>query len=101
MTFSKRHWEKLIRGISKNSDKVFISHHALIRMKGRGITQEILFDVLKKGTIDSEPEPDIKTGHMKCTMQRFTAGNPVGVVVACENEGAVDCVVVTTFIIGE
>ena len=58
------------------------------------------FDVLRKGKILLEPEPDIKTGHMVCRMERFTAGSPIAVVVACENENALDCIVVTAFIIG-
>jgi hypothetical protein len=101
MAFSKRDWEKLIRNLSKDSRRVFLSSHALIQMKRRNITQEIVFDVIQKGTIHAEPEPDIKTGDMKCTMQRFTAGRPIGVVVACEDENAVDCLVITAFIIGD
>ncbi len=101
MAYSKRDWEKRIRKMAQNASNVFFSDHVLKQMKARHITRDMAFDVLLKGNIQMEPEPDIKTGHMKCRMQRFTAGKPVAAVVACENEDATDCIVVTAFIIGD
>lgn len=101
MTYSKRDWEKLIRKMTLDASKVFFSNHALKQMKDRKITQPMAFDVLRKGVIHAEPELDIKTGHLKCRMQRFTAGKSVAIVVACEDEKAIDCIIVTAFIIGD
>lgn len=84
-----------------DTSNVFFSDHALIKMKAKKITQSMVFDVLRKGSVHMEPEPDIKTGDTKCRMERFTAGKPIAVVVACEDENALDCLVVTSFIIGD
>jgi hypothetical protein len=101
MAYSKRDWEKLVREIAKDATKVSFADHVLVRMRSRNITHAMVFDVLRKGVIQIEPEIDIKHGDIHCRMQRFTAGKPVGVVVACEDENAVECLVVTAFIIGD
>jgi hypothetical protein len=100
MHYSKQDWEKKIRNIARDSMRISFSRHALGQMRARKITQPMALDVLRKGRIFLEPEPDIKTGHTLCRMERFTAGCPVAVVVACEDERAVDCIVVTAFMIG-
>jgi hypothetical protein len=101
MAYSKRDWEKLIRKLSLDESNVFFSVHGLQQMKTRRITRDMALDVLLKGNIQIEPEPNIKTGHITCRMQRFTAGKNIGVVVACEDESASCCLIVTAFIIGD
>lgn len=100
MSYSKRAWEKAIRKVATKTEDVMFSKHALSQMKARKITMTMALDVLRKGVINREPEPDIKTGHTKCTMERYTAGMSIAVVAACESESAVHCVVVTSFVIG-
>lgn len=87
--------------MSQDTANVFFSEHVLKQMKDRKITRPMVLDVLRKGNIPMEPEPDIKTGHMKCRMQRFTAGKSVAIVAACEDEDATECVVVTAINIGD
>lgn len=100
MPYSKHDWEKRIKNIALESACISFSSHALSQMRKRKITLSMALDVLRKGKILLEPEPDIKTGHMVCRMERYTAGSPVAVVVACEDENAPNCIVVTAFIIG-
>lgn len=100
MSYSKHDWERMIKSIANVSGRISFSKHALSQMRSRKITLSMAFDVLRKGKILLEPEPDIKTGHTICRMERFTAGSAVAVVVACEDENAPDCIVVTAFIIG-
>lgn len=100
MTFSKRDWEKLIRKIAKDDGSVFLSEHVEVRMRQRKITRGMVLEVLRKGNIHREPEPDIKTGDTKCTMERYVAGEPIGVVVALENIKSISCLVITAFVIG-
>lgn len=100
MSYSKRDWEKTVRRLAAKTEDVLFSKHALSQMKARKITMIMALDVLRKGVINREPEPDIKTGHTKCTMERYTAGMSIAVVAACESESAVQCIVVTSFVIG-
>ena len=100
MACSKRDWGKVVRRIAVNTDNVIFSRHALGQMKARNITSAMALDVLRKGVIHREPEPDIKTGHMKCMLERYTAGMSIAVVTACEDEGASTCFVVTSFVVG-
>ncbi len=100
MPSSKRDWEKLVRQIAKDEENVFFSTHAEARMRQRKITRLIALEVLRKGNINSEPEPDIKTAHTKCTLERFVAGVHIAIVVALENINSTSCLVVTAFVIG-
>ena len=100
MSYSKLDWEKLVKRIAVNSASIHFSKHALSQMKKRKISQSMALDALRKGKISLEPEPDIRSGHIICRMERFTAGVPITVAVACENENASDCIVVTAFVIG-
>ncbi len=100
MSFSKRDWEKLIRKIAENEGKVFISEHAELRMRQRNITRVVALEVLRKGNINQEPEPDLKTGDMKCALERYVAGHAVKIVVAVEDSNATTCLIVTAFAIG-
>lgn len=101
MSYSKRDWEKLIRKIAGDASNVHFSKHALQQMKARHISNVVALDVLKKGNIAREPEPDIKTGHTVCRMERFSAGKAVTIAVALEDEKSTGCIVVTAFVIGE
>jgi Domain of unknown function (DUF4258) len=101
MPTSKRDWEKLVQRISKNTDQVFFTSHAISQMKARKITKAMALDVLRKGVIHIVPEVDIKTGDTKCRMQRFTAGKQLAVVAACKDESAINCIVVTAFVVGD
>ncbi len=100
MSFSKRDWEKLIRKIAKEEGNVFFSEHVELRMRQRKITRIVAMEVLRKGNINKEPEPDIKTGDTKCAMERYVAGQPISIVVALEDRNATSCLVVTAFVIG-
>ncbi|MGB7196121.1 MAG: DUF4258 domain-containing protein [Collimonas pratensis] len=99
MSTSKHQWEKLIRGIAQDTARISFSRHALGQMRARKITLSMALDVLRKGKIELEPEVDMKTGHTCCRMERYTAGKAVAVVVACEDEHAPDCIVVTAFVV--
>jgi len=98
---SKADWERRIRHLARDSATIVWTEHAKQQMRKRRITLPVALDVLLNGIIHREPEPDIRTGHMKCTMERFCAGRPTAVVVALENAAPSSCIVVTAFIIGE
>ncbi len=94
-------WQTLIRHLATDSRNVFFSKHALRRMRERHITRRQVIDVLQFGVIRREPEPDLKTGHTQCRMERAIAGRNIGVVLALEDQHAGSGIVVTTLLIGE
>lgn len=97
MACSTRDLDKRIRAIAKAKAGtcIFWTEHARLRMRQRHITMPMALDVLKSGVIYDEPEPDIKTGHIKCKLERFVAGRQLALVVALHEEGADICIVVT------
>lgn len=101
MSLSKRDWERLIRQLAEDSSRLKWTNHAKTRMRERNLNTPVVLDVLRKGVINREPEPNIKTGCMECRMDRYVAGRNIGVVVALESGKATSCIVVTTLIIGE
>jgi hypothetical protein len=100
MAWSKRDWERHVRGLAKSDECIFWSRHVEKQMRARKITIPSALDVLRKGIINLEPEPDIKTGDMVCRMERFVSGRSLAICVALESEGASDCLVVTAIVIG-
>ncbi|QEZ46000.1 DUF4258 domain-containing protein [Cupriavidus oxalaticus] len=95
MPWAKRDWETHIRKLCRDTARIFWTSHAEQQMQERHIAKAVALDVLRLGVIRREPEPDIRTGHTLCRMERFCAGAPIGIVVALEAEGASACIVVT------
>ena len=56
---------------------------------------EMAVDVISKGSIQIEPEVDIRTAHTVCRMERFCAGKHVAICVALESQIATKRIVVT------
>lgn len=101
MAWSKRDWEKLVKQIAKDSANVSWSTHAQQQMRRRHITFAMALDVLCHGVIQKEPEPDIRTGNMICRMERYCAGNDLGICVALHSELATEMIVVTAIRFGD
>lgn len=95
MAWSKKQWETHIRGCCQDTSNIAWTKHAKTRMRERKITMAVALDILRNGTIKLEPEPDIKTGHMVCRIERYCAGSTIALSVALEEEGATTCIVVT------
>ena len=72
-------------------------------MRERQITRLQVLEVLQRGVIrrEPDPEPDLKTGHALCRMERAITGRNIGVVLALEDANAGAGIVVTTLLIGE
>jgi hypothetical protein len=100
-TLSMAQWESLIRAIATDSGRILFTRHAKERMRQRSVTYAQVLEVLQRGVIRREPEPDIKTGHMLCRMERHIAGRSVGAVVALQSVQADSGAVVTVMLIGE
>ena len=99
-TPSMAQWEALVRELATDSGRIFFTRHATERMRQRGVTHAQVLEVLQRGVIRCEPEPDMKTGHTLCRMERHIAGRSVGAVVALQSAQADSGAVVTVMLIG-
>ncbi len=93
---SKPQIQQHIRHAAQESINVTITQHASVRMRERGITNAMLFDVLRRGLLNREPEPDLRHSGITCLMQRYIAGVNIGVLVNV-NSPAVGMIVITVF----
>lgn len=94
--FSKAQLQRHIRKAALQTINVTITRHARSRMRERHITNAMLFDVLKGGSIKNEPEPDMRHSGIKCQMERYSAGMNIAAIVNVEmpSEGLI---VITVF----
>ncbi len=96
MGISASQLERHIRQAAAVSANVFVNTHAAQRMRQRHINLSMVFEALTRGTLDGEPEPDMKHPGVKCRVQRYVAGVHVAVVVAVEYPSP-ELAVVTVF----
>lgn len=82
--FSKAQLQRHIRKAALQSINVTITQHASLRMRERHITNAMLFDVLKGGSIKNEPELDMRHSGIKCQMERYSAGMNIAAIVNVE-----------------
>lgn len=87
--------------MAQDSGRVFFTQHARLRMRQRGVTFAQVLEVLQRGVLRRKPEPDLKTGHTLCRMERVIAGRNVGAVVALKSIVAEQGAIVTVMLIGE
>ena len=97
---SKSQLQLRIRNTARESKRIFVTGHAEKQMRRRAITRELMEEVLQRGQLRPEPEPNLAYGTLECRMERFCAGRDLGVVVALSDEDP-DLVVVTAMVIGD
>lgn len=68
-------------------------------MNARKISRDMAIEVLAKGRLLRQPEPNLRRGSTECTMERYIAGRDIGVVAAVTEDNA-RVVIVTTMLIG-
>jgi hypothetical protein len=76
---------QLIREAAQDTSRIRWSGHARKRMRKRQITTRQVLDVLDKGRIVEGPARGT-TGDWECTLEWFTAGDSIVVVVVIEME---------------
>ncbi len=79
---TKQQATKLIREIALDSRNVIITTHAKVRMVERKISRQMVFECLRHGRIDRQPEPNVMKGSLECLMEHHVAGETIGVVAA-------------------
>jgi hypothetical protein len=88
---------RIIRQAAVDSRQVFFTDHVGRRMKTRRITRTQVLECLPRGTITEGPTRDLR-GNWTCRMERFVAGEQIGVAVAIESSASL--VVITVFTVG-
>jgi len=78
---SRAQLQRHIRKAALQTINVTITHHAILRMRERHITNAMLLDVLKSGVIKREPEPDIRHSGINCQVERYSAGINIAAIV--------------------
>lgn len=91
---SKSQLQSHIRTVSRDSSRVAFTNHVLLRMKERRITRDLALEVLRKGLLIREPEPNLARGSIECRMEKFMTGRDIGIVVALRDDDP-DLLVIT------
>ena len=83
----------MLRGLAKDSGKVFFSTHAEQQMHDRNVTRMQVMECIRMGTVFEEFHQDVH-GNWRCTLQHIHAGDHIHVVAALNMD---HLVIVTTF----
>lgn len=86
---------KLIKSLSMDSSRIYYTKHAEKGMNKRKISQTQVLRCLRHGTAVEGPARSIK-GNWEIRLEVFTAGEPLSVVVALENDGSGNYIIVIT-----
>jgi hypothetical protein len=89
--------QRQIRTTAADAARIFLTSHVKARMKSRKVNVAEVFDVLRKGTIREQPEPNVLKGSLECRMERYVGGRECAVVVALDDENP-DLLVVTVWV---
>ena len=94
---SKEQLAKRIRNAAKVTANVVITFHVMVQMKKRRVTTSMVYECLRLGQMQREPEENLKFGTLECRMERYCAGCNCTVIVAL-NEEYPDLVCVTVWV---
>lgn len=82
--WSKTQWQRHIRQLSAVVGHVIFTDHALLRMRQRQISRLAALEILKKGAIRREPEPNLRYDTLECRMEYYVAGRNLALVAAVD-----------------
>lgn len=89
---------KTIRRLAEKSENIFVIDHAKKRMKIRHITNDQVFDCLKKGNLIEGPYRDIGTGNWRMKLEYTSAGQDIRVVAELfTREDGEKIIIITVF----
>jgi len=86
---------RLVRDIAQHSENIYLSNHARIRMRERGITRAQVEYCLRNGHLDEPAHKNIR-GNWQCRLQCVHAGDWIRVAVALEKDEADQWIMVLT-----
>jgi hypothetical protein len=82
--WSKSQWQRHIRAKAETGRDVIFTDHALLRMRQRHISRASALEILRKGVIRREPEPNLRRGTLECRMEYYVAGRNLALVAAVD-----------------
>ena len=83
--WSKSQWQRHIRMALSAPERIVFTNHALQQMRARRVTRSEAMDVLKKGIIRREPEPNLRRGTLECRLEYYVAGRDLALVAAVDS----------------
>ena len=83
-----------IRHLAQNSECVYISDHALLRMQERGVNDSEVLICLREGVVQRPAKVDVKNDEVRVRMDHFGSARNISVVVTLSDVDP-DTVVVT------
>lgn len=98
-SLSRAQLQAHIRAVAAESGRVLFTDHALVRMKQRHLTREVVVNVLRKGRLRWPVEHNRAKGNLECRMELFAVGRDIAVVAAVSDEDP-DLVVITAMTTG-
>jgi hypothetical protein len=96
---SRAQLQRKIRHIARDTSNVVVTVHARQQMRLRKVLAESMYECLRLGTLNREPEPNLMKGSLECRMEHYCAGRNLGVLVAlCDEDPSL--IVITVMHIG-
>lgn len=93
-SWSKSQWQRHIRIAVSAPERIVFTNHAMEKMRTRRVTRSEAMEVLNKGIIRREPEPNLRRGTLECRLEYYVAGRDLALVAAVDS-GNPTVVVVT------
>ena len=84
-SWSKSQWQRHIRIALGVPERIVFTNHALQQMRTRKVTRSEAMEVLKKGIIRREPEPNLRRGTLECRLEYYVAGRDLALVAAVDS----------------
>ena len=82
--WTKSQWQRHIRLAVTTAENVIFTDHALLRMRQRQVSRMAAVEILKKGVIRREPEPNLRRGTLECRVEHYIAGRNLALVAAVD-----------------
>ncbi len=96
---SKTQLQAHIRAVAVDSRRVYFTEHALVRMRKRHLSREVVLTVLTRGRLIRTPEWNRIKGNLECRMEYYAVGMDIAAVVAVSDDDP-DLIVITAMTTG-
>jgi hypothetical protein len=91
---SKTQLQAHIRAVAADSRRVLFTEHALVRMRKRHLSREVVLAVLTRGRLIRSPEWNSNKGNLECRMEYYAVGMDIAAIVAVSDDDP-DLLVIT------
>ncbi len=89
--------QRHIRSHAACTERVVLTAHARKRMAERKVSMAEVFECLRRGSLRTPPEQDLKTGHLVCRMNWWGAERDLTTCVALSDDEP-DLLIITVIV---